>query len=184
MGKNKPLEDLIFESKEPVHIPRRYDWKIPVFMTTLERLKHLSTDANAGCFYSKEFRGEDRPNDTWDTQKLYESGRRVIDILSVRAITGDAESAHRLALLALESTKMLTAIGEAKPELLQSLAQRGREWPVIKERRAELSLAEEKLFDAIQLGKCDHLELDGKSAKWIWDAAALKAIEWLSLIHI
>jgi hypothetical protein len=114
---------------------------------------------------------------------LYGSGATIIGVLAARSVKRDAESAQRLALLAREATQMLTAICEAKPELVQPLAQRGREWPVIKEKGSALSANEQRLFDGIQLGQADFMELGGKSAKWIWDDAAKIAYSLLVYIR-
>jgi hypothetical protein len=133
--------------------------------------------------YSKEFCGENRPNDTWKSVELWLTGTNVIGILAQRASDGDANAGMELARLASESTARLNKILKRKPELVRELARVRRAWPIIKKRNADLSEDERDLFAAIQLGRDDFIELDAQTAKWRFDDAGLIAYGLLSYVR-
>jgi len=133
--------------------------------------------------WSKEFCGENRPNDTWKSVDLYVTGTSIIGILTQRAREGDAAAALELARLASESTAYLTHVLRKKPELVRELARVRRAWPVIKKKTAKLSDDEKDLFNAIQLGADDFIELDAPTAKWRFDDAGIIAYGLLAYIR-
>ncbi len=162
---------------KPEFIVRRTDYGVLVRNSTWEQAKQPRFN------YSKEFCGEQRPNDTWKSFDLYTAGTSIIGILSQRAHDGDADAALELARLAGEATEHLTKICKAKPELVLSLSRLRRAWPVIKHKRAELSDDEKDLFAAIQLGADDFIELDAQTAHWTWDDAGKIAYSLLNYIR-
>jgi hypothetical protein len=133
--------------------------------------------------YSKEFCGENRPNDTWKPDALADWGYPTIEILAQQAADGNARAALMLAGLASAATFRLTKICETKPELVRELARVRPAWPVIKWKRERLSAKEEKMFTDIQLGADFLLELDAQSAKWKMDDAGEIARSLLGYIY-
>jgi hypothetical protein len=121
--------------------------------------------------YSKKFCGENRPNETWKTFDLWIQGDHIIGILAQKAQDGSSDAALELARIASMATFRLAKICDAQPKLVRELARLRRAWPVIKKRNAKLSKDEKKLFDQIELGADDFIELDSQTAKWKMDDA-------------
>lgn len=132
--------------------------------------------------FSKEFCGENRPNETWKPFDLWMWGDSTIGILAQKATDGNAAAAQELARLAIEATGRLNRILIKKPELLKGLAGHFRAWPVIKHKKARLSEDEKQLFSMIGLGADDFIENDPQAAKWRLDDAGL--IAYYLLVYI
>jgi hypothetical protein len=133
--------------------------------------------------YSKEFCGENHPNETWKARDLGIYSNAAIGILAQRADDGDANAALELALLAIVATKRLTKICKNNPELLHPLSRFERGWPIVKMKREKLSESEKELFDRLKLGVDDFVEND-TSAKWRLDDAGIIAHSLLSYIRV
>jgi hypothetical protein len=116
----------------PEIVVRRMGGRVLVRDSTWEQTKQPRYN------YSKIFCGENNPNDTWDSQKLWIAGTTIIGILTQRARDGDADAALELARLAGEATEHLTNICKARPGLFLPLSRLRRAWPVIKKRNAKL----------------------------------------------
>ena len=157
---------------------RRLGSRVLVRNSTWEQAK------NPRFNYSKEFCGENRPNETWKPFDLWMWGDTTIGILTQKASDGDGEAALELARLASVATEHLTRICTAKPHLFWPLSRLRRAWPVIKKANAKLSAAETKLFSAIQLGADDFIELHAQTAKWKLDDAGRIAYGLLNYIRV
>src|ERR1019366_908351 len=161
----------------PEHVVRRTDFAVLVRNCTWSAGKEGERYNN-----SKKFCGENRPNDTWESFDLYLWGHTTIGILGQRAKDGNADAAEELWRLAVEATALLTRVCKAKPELLRPVARINRQWPVFKKKNAKLSESEKDLFDAIQLGADDYIELDTK-AQWRFDDAGIIAYTLIDYIR-
>lgn len=164
------------EKDTPERIVRRIGHGILVRNYTWEQAK------NPRSGYSKQFCGENRPNETWKTFDLWTWGDSTIGILDQMARDGNTNAAQELARLAMKATVQLAKICEATPELVRPLSRHFRAWPVIKKVNAELSSKESALFAGIQLGADDYINLD-KRAQWRFDDAGSVAHSLLNYIR-
>lgn len=135
------------------------------------------------CNNSKSFCGENRPNETWDSMDLYIWGDSAIEILGQKAKDGNAAAAQELWRLAVHATGLLTQVCKTKPEFLRPVARMNRQWPVFKRKDAKLTADEKSLFNAIQLGRDDFVELRTGKAKWKFDDAGKIAYSLLYYIR-
>jgi hypothetical protein len=165
------------EYSKSEHVVRHTDFAVLVRESTWSAAKE-----EPRINFSKEFYGENRPNETWKLFDLWLYAHHAIQILAQKAKDGSADAALKLAALAGEATELLTQVSKAKPELVQRLARIRRVWPVIKKKNAALSPDEKHLFTAIQLGEDDFIELDAQSAKWRMDDAGIIAYGLLTYV--
>lgn len=160
---------------QPENVLRQTKWGALV----RERTWNLETRWD----FSKEWCGANRPNDTWKPVDIWIEGDAILSLLAQKAKDGNADAAQELARLASTATVLLSQVCKAKPELLRPLARMKRQWPVIKKKNAELSDEEKDLFNAIQLGADDFIELDAQTAKWRFDDAGIIAYSLLDYIR-
>jgi hypothetical protein len=88
-------------------------------------------------------------------ESLFEQAMKYCSFLSKLATTGRPEAANRLALIAIQATRVIGEIAKSNPNALCALAQEQIAWPFLKSQNRLFSANHQKLLKDLKVGgKC------------------------------